>query len=324
MAEESIAFGAVLQGDFAVAESLLDQVLEATTRLRLQEMTHYSLLVKAMIGAHRGRRREMNVALAELRRWGGDNSINTPRAYGLARTWCSLLEENRPRALRELAAARAADERSPSFLQLSGRFGLQLLLEVLEGTAGRPEYREVIAAPPSKLRWERQFCLLADAVLAGREGQANMAAETVAEAVRVGAPYPIGRHLGLRLVSEAAIADGWGTPIDWLRAAEDFFFQREVPAVTSACRALLRHAGAPIYQHRHGTQQLPAALRAVGVTVREHEILQLLRERLTNREIASRLHLSPRTVEKHVASLITKTGQANRITLGEYGSAILD
>src|SRR6185437_535284 len=93
MAEESIAFGAVLQGDFEVAESLLDPVLEATTRLRLQEMTHYSLLVKAMIGAHRGRRREMNVALAELRRWGGDNSINTPRAYGLARTWCSLLEE---------------------------------------------------------------------------------------------------------------------------------------------------------------------------------------------------------------------------------------
>ncbi len=324
MAEESIAFGAVLQGDFAVAETILDQVLESTMRLRLLDMTQYTLLVKAILGAHQGRRREMNVALAELRRWDGDNSLNTPRAYGLARAWCSLLEENRARALRELATALAAEEQNPTFLQLSGRYGLHLLLGVLDGTAGRPEYRAITAAPLSKLRWDRQFCLLADGVLAGREGQAAKAAEAVAEATRVGAPYPTGRHLGLRLVSEAAIADGWGTPIEWLRTAEDYFYRCQVPAVTSACRALLRRAGAPVYQHRQGTQHLPAALRATGVTVREHEILQLLRERLSNREIATRLHLSPRTVEKHVASLIIKTGQANRITLGEYGSAILD
>jgi DNA-binding NarL/FixJ family response regulator len=61
----------------------------------------------------------------------------------------------------------------------------------------------------------------------------------------------------------------------------------------------------------------------VGVTVRECEILQLLRERLSNREIASRLHLSPRMVDKYVASRISKTDLRDRIQLGEGGSTTI-
>src|SRR5882724_7510258 len=138
--------------------------------------------------------------------------------------------------------------------------------------------------------------------------------------MRVGAPYATGLHLGLRLVSEAAVADGWGTPVDWLRTAEEYFHQQEVPAVASACRSLMRRAGVTVAQRRHGAAGIPSALRNAGVTVREYEILGLLTERLSNREIAARLHLSPRTVEKHVASLIVKTGQTDRIALGEFGS----
>ncbi|WP_405151892.1 LuxR C-terminal-related transcriptional regulator [Sphaerisporangium sp. NBC_01403] len=51
--------------------------------------------------------------------------------------------------------------------------------------------------------------------------------------------------------------------------------------------------------------------------MREYEVLRLLARRLGNREIATRLHLSPRTVEKHVASLLTKTGLPNRTALSE-------
>jgi DNA-binding NarL/FixJ family response regulator len=49
-------------------------------------------------------------------------------------------------------------------------------------------------------------------------------------------------------------------------------------------------------------------------------VLALLVLRLGNKEIAARLHISPRTVEKHVASLIGKTGQANRARLIDYAT----
>jgi DNA-binding NarL/FixJ family response regulator len=60
---------------------------------------------------------------------------------------------------------------------------------------------------------------------------------------------------------------------------------------------------------------LPAALVARGVTAREAEVLDLLGDRLSNREIAERLVLSPRTVEKHVAALLAKLGAPDRADL---------
>jgi DNA-binding CsgD family transcriptional regulator len=47
-------------------------------------------------------------------------------------------------------------------------------------------------------------------------------------------------------------------------------------------------------------------------TARESEVLELLRQGLTYREIAARLVLSPKTVDKHVAAIMRKTGTSNR------------
>lgn len=323
-AEASMALYAILRGDFTEAEKLLDQVLAATVRLKLLETTRYTLLLRAVLGAHRGRRRDMDAAMAELRRWAGDHAQHTPRVYGLARAWCALLEENRPRAFDELAKALAAEENSPTIYQLTGRYGLHLLLRVLEREADRAEYETLTAAPVSRLRWDRQFALFARAVLEGRAGREAEAMRAIAEAERLSAPYATGRHIGLRLVSEAALADGWGTPIEWLRTAEEYFHNVEVTAVASACRGLIRRTGAPVAQRRRGVRKIPPALRTVGITVREHEVLQLLMEHLGNREIAGRLHLSPRTVEKHVASLITKTGLRDRNALSEFAAKTMD
>lgn len=75
-------------------------------------------------------------------------------------------------------------------------------------------------------------------------------------------------------------------------------------------------------QRRSGAGDIPAGLRSAGVTVREFEVLRLLVGRLSNREIAGRLHLSPRTVERHVSSLLGKTGLPNRIALSEFAAEV--
>jgi DNA-binding NarL/FixJ family response regulator len=46
------------------------------------------------------------------------------------------------------------------------------------------------------------------------------------------------------------------------------------------------------------------------------DVLRLVAAGLSNRDIAERLFLSPRTVETHVARLLAKTGTATRGGLG--------
>jgi DNA-binding CsgD family transcriptional regulator/tetratricopeptide (TPR) repeat protein len=323
-AEASIALQAILRGDFETAETLIGQVLDSAKRLGLLETAKYTLVLRAVLYAHRGMRRGMELALTELQSWKGDNIQHIPRVHGLARAWCALLTEDRQQAGHEFSLAFEAEARSPTVYQLTGRYGLHLLLGVLDGTVGWPEYEAATAVPVSRLRWDRQFALFAGAVLAGREGRAAEAERVMAEALRVATPYATARHLGLRLVSEAAIADGWGDPGGWLRTAEEYFYAGDVPAVAGACRAMMRRAGVTVSQRRDGAADIPPRLRNAGVTVRECEVLWLIVERLSNREIAARLHLSPRTVEKHVASLITKTGRSDRAALREFGSALTD
>ncbi|ASW57774.1 AAA family ATPase [Plantactinospora sp. KBS50] len=322
-AETNLALHLVLRGEFETAAELIDRSLGATMRLKLIETTQLLLLSRAILGAHQGRRREMNDALAEFRRWDGVPDHHAARVYGLARTFCALLEEDRDRALDELDRGRHGGDANVS-AHLGGESGIGPLLRILTTEDRCTGYApDATAQPAGELRWNRQFALLARAVLAGRAGRPAEADTLVGEALRAAAPYAMARHLGLRLAGEAALADGWGDPVPWLRTAEEYFHQLNVVPVASACRALLRKAGAVVNQRRTGAEDLPRELREAGVTVREYEVLCLLVDRLGNREIANRLHLSPRTVEKHVASLIAKTGQANRIVLGEFATRLV-
>lgn len=53
----------------------------------------------------------------------------------------------------------------------------------------------------------------------------------------------------------------------------------------------------------------------INLTAREREVLVLVTHGLSNAEIGTRLHLSPRTVEKYVSSLFRKTETNNRAEL---------
>jgi DNA-binding CsgD family transcriptional regulator len=322
-AEQSMAMQAVLTGDFAWAAERVDSLAVTAARLKLIEILQYVLMTRAILEAHQGRRRAMEKAIAEFRECGGEQSHHASRVYGLGRSFCALLEENRPRARVELAHARAIEGDNPSFLHLSGRHGLGLFLAALDGDAGWAEYETIAASVVSRLRWNHQFVLLTQAVLAARAGREGEAEKAVAEAIEVAEPFAMTRHLCLRHIAQEALGDGgraWGNPVDWLRTAEEYFHTLGVAQVSGACRALLRRAGVTVPQRRDGVDSIPGDLRAAGLTAREYEVLQLLGRRLTNREIADTLHLSTRTVEKHVGSLITKTGQADRIALAHLAA----
>ncbi len=59
----------------------------------------------------------------------------------------------------------------------------------------------------------------------------------------------------------------------------------------------------------------PASSAPVRFTPRERELLQLLVAGHSNREIAHRMNLSPRTVQNMVSRLLVKVGVANRVAL---------
>jgi DNA-binding CsgD family transcriptional regulator len=62
----------------------------------------------------------------------------------------------------------------------------------------------------------------------------------------------------------------------------------------------------------------PRAEHALGISTREIDVVRLVAEGLSNKEIAGRLHLSVRTVESHVPNVLTKTGLVNRTQLATW------
>ncbi|AGM07121.1 ATP-binding protein [Amycolatopsis keratiniphila] len=306
----TLALVAVLRGEFAAAEELLDRLQADSTRLRLHRLTQQALLIRTVLAGHRGRTAELATANFALRAQGGFQPQHSGWLHGLSGAFCALLTEDRDRAMRELDLAARAKVVSLSVPHHSGKHGLSLLLRALRGDLDLAGWDAATADPAHHLRWDRQFAAFARAVLLGRRGDRAEAEVAVADAVTLGDPYPNARFLGLRLVGEAALADGWGAPVRWLRAAEKHF---DGLAVAQAAGSLVRQAGA-----RAGATVLPPEVQAAGVTAREYEVLRLLVDRLSNREIADLLHLSHRTVERHVSSLIAKTGLAGRIELGRF------
>lgn len=61
-----------------------------------------------------------------------------------------------------------------------------------------------------------------------------------------------------------------------------------------------------------GFQPNEAAAKALGLTSREREVLALMAEGQSNKEIARTLNVSPNTIKTHIANLYTKLEVAKR------------
>jgi two-component system response regulator DevR len=92
--------------------------------------------------------------------------------------------------------------------------------------------------------------------------------------------------------------------------------QRAVRGIRSGDLAMSRSMAADVVQHlaaASNRSEPPGGEGAFsGISAREQEVLALLADGLTDREIAERLGISPRTVETHVGSLLSKLGVRNR------------
>ena len=321
-ADASLAMHEVFFGRYDEAARVATECATAMARFGKVGDQQYALAVKAAAFAHRAARADMEETLAEFARIGGMDTFHMPIVHGLCRAFCALLEEDRAGAVSELDAARAFHERRATIYYQYGRYGLALLLDVLSGRADRAAYESVAAHPAAALRWNQQFVHFAEAVLLGAEGAADAAAAAMARARSAASVFPTAHRLGLRLVAESALAHGWGEPATWLREAEQYFQSLGAPLAAGACRAMIRRSGHRAPQRRTGHERVPTRLRELGVTVREYEVLLLLAARRANKEIAGRLYLSHRTVEKHVANLLRKTGQPDRSALCDYAASL--
>jgi len=74
-----------------------------------------------------------------------------------------------------------------------------------------------------------------------------------------------------------------------------------------AGRRLTPAAPAPVFERND------AAIRSLGVTARESEILALLASGQSNKQLARTLGISPNTVKTHLARLYEKLEAGNRI-----------
>jgi DNA-binding CsgD family transcriptional regulator len=108
---------------------------------------------------------------------------------------------------------------------------------------------------------------------------------------------------------EAARASARGDDEASLRAALATCEALEARPLAAQLRRRLRALGA---QRISRGPQTATRHNPAGLTRREREVLHVLMDGATSPEIARRLHLSPRTVENHIAAICTKLGVSNR------------
>jgi DNA-binding CsgD family transcriptional regulator len=125
---------------------------------------------------------------------------------------------------------------------------------------------------------------------------AGRLAEAAAAWTELGCPY------------EAAVAGADSPEPSLLRSAFATLSRLDARPMLSRVAQRLRAAGEPVPRRpRAGTLQNPFAL-----TAREVDVATLVADGLTNAEIADRLYISPKTVDHHVSSLLSKLGVATR------------
>jgi DNA-binding CsgD family transcriptional regulator/tetratricopeptide (TPR) repeat protein len=296
-----------------------ERCVELCRRFGLGLLPH-ALMFTGLIHAVRDEFQEMEAALREA-----EDATDDPNIHGAAwgsRGTLALLREDRGRAIEAFERAVGLLRRSQGVTNWHF-LGTRTVLVEMEGRGGEEARKELGSIGAPLAYWNEASLDESEAIALGRAGRARDAETAFHRAAErlTGAHWL--RCLHARLIAEAAIADRWGDPVGWLRQALPVLESAGHDRVVAACKALLRKAGAPLPRKGRGESEVPPDLRSLGVTSREMDVLRLVADGLSNREIGARLFLSPRTIETHVASLQRRTGAGSRADLAALVSAVL-
>ena len=243
--ELELAVVQICRGEYDAARAATERCEETARRLRLTHTRLIALGERIMVAAHEGRLVAATTLLTRFGELGGDEDDFAPAVGGFGLAIGHLLGEHRDKALAEVRRAAACEaERPASYVSFVA--GPALLLNVLADQAGESECAVMAASGHAQAGWNRQFLLLAQAVLDGRAGRGASADAAFARFLRVSRPYPLIHHLGPRLAAPAAVEDGWGDPAGWLRTAQEYF-RSTAPAVAEASRDLSTRTGRDLY-----------------------------------------------------------------------------
>lgn len=248
-----------------------------------------------------------------------------------------LAEVRRLRGEREAAEAaylRAAEHGCPTQPGLA-------LLRLADGEIGTASagIRRALTEAISKV--DRLDLLKAAVTIYLEAGQVDAAREAVAEFAEIAGESTTAVIEAETATIRGALAIAEGDPgraLPFLRRAVNAWQEQETPyevatlnvLIGQACRALddadgarIEFAAARETFTRLGALQDLARLDAIvspgdatsrthGLTPREIEVLRLIAKGRPNRTIAGELHLSERTVHRHVANIFTKLGVDSR------------
>jgi DNA-binding CsgD family transcriptional regulator/HPt (histidine-containing phosphotransfer) domain-containing protein len=176
--------------------------------------------------------------------------------------------------------------------------------------AERDAHRLTEIAAASDLSALHAQAALAQGRVAAARGEPDRALEHFAEAERTLGEEPRALLTGTicleRAQALAAAGDTAGA-IAAARAALAAFERLGAKLYADRTAALLRRLGS---SGRPRAREMKEA--ATLLTAREHEVLALLGEGLTNAEIGARLYISPKTAEHHVGRVLAKLGVRTR------------
>ncbi|HXT89463.1 MAG TPA: LuxR C-terminal-related transcriptional regulator, partial [Trebonia sp.] len=279
---------------------------EASRRFGLASLPA-SLALQAVAHGFSGNRAAMEAAAARARAVDGDGATVEMTTLGNGTALYHLGEGRLPEALEALDRAVDVLRAAPGPQDWTGRWALLRTIAGVDGAQAREECRGL----SFDTAMSRATLRAADAVAVGISG--GDAESIFIEADRALSRIESGftRSIARLLVAPCAQRDGWGEPAVWLREALANFEDLGLPNFAGQCRAALHAMGEPVPRRpRSEALRVTGLLAARGVTPREVEVLAQVAAGRTNRETAAALHLSVRTVEKHVERLLMKTGKS--------------